>query len=55
MLENNDGITGLGLIGIVAATVLSWMKWHSVGYAILHALCGWAYVAYYLIRYGMPS
>ena len=42
-------------IGSIAAAALSWMKWHSVGYAILHALCGWLYVIYYFITYGFPK
>jgi hypothetical protein len=51
-MSNNSGSTSIfTLIGAVAATYLSWMKWHSVGYAILHALCGWFYVVYYAIRY----
>ena len=39
-------------LGSIVAGVISWMKWHSVGYAILHAICGWFYVIYYWIEYG---
>jgi hypothetical protein len=54
MADNNSTTTG-GLLGAAAAGLLSWFKWHSIGYAILHALCGWLYVIYYLIRYGWPG
>ncbi len=37
--------------GTIAAVVLSWLKWHSVGWAIVHGLLGWFYVIYYFIRY----
>lgn len=47
--------TCFGTVGGVAAAVLSYMKWHSVGYAILHFLCGWIYVVYYLLTYGFPK
>lgn len=39
-------------LGSVVAGILSWMKWHSVGYAIIHAICGWLYVVYYILKYG---
>lgn len=42
--------TGIGL-GSVIAIVISYMKWHSIGWAILHGMLGWAYVIYYLIEY----
>ena len=44
---------GIGL-GTIAAAVLSWTTWHSVGWAIVHAIFGWLYVIYYLIAYGWP-
>ena len=44
---------GIGL-GTIAAAVLSWTTWHSVGWAIIHAIFGWLYVIYYLIAYGWP-
>lgn len=52
MSENNCSSSGgIGVGGVVAA-VLSWMKWHSVGWALIHFCLGWAYVVYYLIEYG---
>lgn len=38
-------------LGSVLAGALSWMKWHSVGYLIIHALCSWFYVIYYVLKY----
>jgi hypothetical protein len=35
------------LLGAVAAGILSWQKWHSLGWLIFHVLLGWGYVAYY--------
>ena len=49
-MDNSSG--GIGLGSIVAAA-LSWMKWHSIGWGIVHAFCGWAYVVYYAIQYGI--
>jgi len=39
-------------IGTIIAVVLSWMKWHSLGWAIIHGIFGWFYVLYYWIQYG---
>ena len=41
---------GIGL-GAVLAVVISYVKWHSIGWAILHGILGWIYVIYYLIKY----
>lgn len=38
-------------LGIVLAVVISYAKWGSIGWAILHGLLNWLYVVYYLIRY----
>lgn len=45
MSNNSSG--GIG-IGCVLAIVLSYIKNASILYAILHGLCGWIYVIYYL-------
>ena len=42
---------GVGF-GAVLATVISYAKWHSIGWAMLHGLLNWVYVIYYVIRYG---
>ena len=42
--------TGIGL-GTLIAVLISWSMWKSVGWAILHGICGWFYVIYYLLTY----
>ena len=37
--------------GAVLAIVISYVNWHSVGWAIFHGLLGWVYVIYYVFRY----
>jgi hypothetical protein len=49
--ETSGGLDLFGLIGVVGATYLSWMKWHSVPWALLHAGLSWFYILYYYIRY----
>ena len=48
---SNQKITiGFGIGNLIAA-IISYVKWHSIGWAILHCVCGWFYVIYYIIRY----
>lgn len=42
---------GLGFGAALAMTV-SYATNHSIGWAILHGICGWFYVAYCLLGYG---
>jgi len=42
--------TGL-TFGAALAMVISYVEWHSIGWAILHGCFSWGYVIYYLIRY----
>ena len=44
---SESGVT----LGSVLAVVISYVKWQSIGWAILHGLLGWVYVVYYIIRY----
>ncbi len=37
--------------GGVAAMIVSYTTWKSVGWMLLHGCLGWMYVLYYLIRY----
>ncbi len=37
--------------GSALAMVISYVKWQSVGWAILHGIFGWGYVIYYMIKY----
>ena len=34
------------------AMVISYVNWHSIGWAIFHGLLNWFYVIYYVLRYG---
>ena len=38
-------------LGMIIAAVVSYVEWHSIGWAILHALLNWGYVLYYIFRY----
>lgn len=38
-------------MGTVLAMILSYAKWKSIGWAILHGCFNWAYVLYYIIKY----
>ena len=40
-------------VGTALAVVLSYVKWKSIGWTILHGCLGWVYIIYYAIRYGM--
>ena len=47
ILKIDDGITmGSGL-----AMILSWSINHSILWAILHGICSWLYVIYWVITY----
>ena len=43
--------SGIGF-GAVLAIVISYTRWHSIGWAIVHGLLNWIYVIYYVINYG---
>ena len=38
-------------LGAIIAAVISYAKWGSIGWAILHGCLNWAYVIYYIIKY----
>lgn len=40
------------MLGVVLATVVSYVNWKSIGWAILHGLLNWFYVLYFLIVHG---
>ena len=51
VMSNNSSTAaggGIGLGGLLAV-LLSWTVNHSVLWCILHFLCGWFYVGWYLI------
>ena len=37
--------------GAALAMVISYVNWHSIGWAILHGIFSWGYVLYYVIKY----
>lgn len=37
--------------GSALAIVVSYTAWHSIAWAIIHGLFGWAYVIYFILRY----
>ncbi|MBQ7921243.1 MAG: helix-turn-helix domain-containing protein [Clostridia bacterium] len=41
----------LTLAGAMLAMVVSYVNWHSIGWAILHGLLNWGYILYYIIRW----
>ena len=43
--------TGIGF-GACLAMIISYVKWGSIGWAMLHGLLNWIYVIYYIIKYG---
>lgn len=43
-------VTYTGALGTALAVVLSWTKWHSLGWAIWHGWCSWFYVIYYVCK-----
>lgn len=45
----HGGGSGGGCVGAIAGCVLSVALNHSVGWAILHFILGWAYVLYVLL------
>lgn len=47
----NGGIDIMTAVGASLAVVLSYLKWHSIGWAVFHGLLNWVYVIYYVIRY----
>lgn len=47
---NGSATGGIGF-GAALAMIISYVKWESVGWAILHGFLNWFYVIYYLIKY----
>lgn len=48
--SSNSASNGIGF-GCALAMVVSYAKWQSIGWAILHGIFSWFYVIYYAIRY----
>lgn len=43
--------TGISF-GSALAMVISYMTWKSIGWAIFHGILSWAYVIYFIFKYG---
>ena len=41
----------LVMLGVILATVVSYVNWHSIAWALLHGVLNWGYILYYIIRY----
>ena len=37
--------------GTALAMVISYAKWHSIFWAIIHGILSWVYVIYYVVKY----
>ena len=45
-------VTSNGLsFGCALAMIISYVKWHSIGWAIVHGFLSWFYVVYYILKY----
>jgi hypothetical protein len=50
MDKSDTGSAGIGF-GCALAMVISYAKWHSILWAILHGILSWIYVVYYAVNY----
>lgn len=51
-IMKRESATSAGIsMGAALAMILSYTKWHSIIWAILHGLLSWIYVIYYAIKY----
>lgn len=46
----NATSSGIGF-GCALAMIISYTKWNSIGYAIIHGIFNWFYVIYYALTY----
>jgi hypothetical protein len=50
MSKEDTGTYGVSM-GCALAMILSYAKWHSITWAILHGILSWIYVIYYACKY----
>ena len=48
--QGNTGTYGISF-GSALAMVISYAKWHSISWAILHGILSWIYVVYFALKY----
>lgn len=46
---------GLGCLGAILAAVLCWVKWHAFWWTVWAFICGWIYVVYFVVSYGIEQ
>jgi len=49
------GCGSWGCLGSIIAAVLCWVKWHSILWMIWAFICGWIYVVYFVVSYGIEQ
>jgi len=50
MSQGRTTVVSSGIsFGSALAMVISYAKWHSIFWAIIHGIFGWFYVVYYII------
>ena len=49
MTTTHTVTSGIGF-GSALAITISWSRWHSILWAVLHGICSWFYVAYYAMK-----
>ncbi|MBO4514100.1 MAG: hypothetical protein J5721_00345 [Lachnospiraceae bacterium] len=52
-INSGDVVKGGVTFGSCLAMILSYVKWNSILWAILHGILSWAYVIYFAIKYGL--
>lgn len=50
--SSGGGVSAIGAIGMGLAAYCSWMINQSIGWACVHALCGWLYLLYLCLGCG---
>jgi len=53
-IKSKNSLVKTGIsFGSYLAIVMSYVKWHSIVWAILHGLLSWVYVIYFYFRYSV--
>lgn len=50
MNKKQEAVKGGMTLGSVLAVVISYVKWKSIGWAIVHGFFSWFYVLYFIIK-----
>lgn len=49
MSDNANDAVDMGCVGFVVAFILSWIANKSIAWSIVHGLCAWYYVIYWIL------